>query len=216
MKTLKINFLLPLLAVVLFLSSCVTAPSGLSFPDSTIDIPFYEAGSSETPSVEWSKDRGIFTLEREINGVSINNQTGVVSWNGNLPLNQTAVGVIAENSEGTTSTTLILDQKLSGEFNGSYNFTPATPVTTGDNFTLILGEDGSLTAIDGTTSSVTGSWTLNPGNQIEARYSYDGTTFITLSSTLSYSESQQPIISGTWGNEGVAAPSGAFGVTKTL
>lgn len=201
----KTNLFLSLIAL-LFFASCsddavVLGPSDFSYAKATFDIEFYTSGQTGTPSIDWNGSVGTFGLADSYPGVSINSTTGVVSWNKGLSLGSNAIQIIATNADGSLTITITLRNNFSGSFSGGYNYDPnSTTVSVGDNYKLIFAEDGSMTAMD-FSSEASGSYVINSMGDLTAQYLYTGSTdSIYITGSVTYSNIQNPVLDGLWGN----------------
>src|ERR1700743_1432496 len=78
--------------------SLTLPPSGLHYsPDSSIVLPG-AADTSITPVINWNGHQGSFTFAGPVSkGISIDKETGRVSWPGSLPIGNYSLPVIASN-----------------------------------------------------------------------------------------------------------------------
>ena len=83
--------------------------------------PFYTSGNSAPPSIEWFGDQGKFGLDSDVEGVSIDPQSGVVSWDRTLPLGTNLVEVLAFNNSGVSLATLQIENQFQGMFEGLFD-----------------------------------------------------------------------------------------------
>ena len=195
---------LRVLFVCLIFTSCssdkddtsVSAPSDFYYPGET-PIPFYTHGSV-SPNIDWGNETGTYALDMIYTGVSLDETTGALSWNEDLPLGNNMVMVTATNSAGFATTTPNLLHQFSGVFNGAYNTdaNPSTPTTVSMQITFNI--DGTMSVNDnGTTTS--GTWLFNPTGELFCSYS----TF-ELEFDLTYSLTVTPYLEGFKRNNGSA------------
>lgn len=178
----------------------LVGPADLNYSAATFDIDFWTSGQTGTPLINWNGSTGTFGLAESYEGVSINTSSGVVSWSKGLPIGTNTIVIIATNANGTLSKTITLNNPFQGVFIGTYNFDPDNEPGPGNNYTLEFQTDGSLTATDFTTSSVSGSYTIDEETlEITGTYDY-GYGAIYIDGTLSYSNAMTPEIVGNWGN----------------
>ena len=166
----------------------VSAPSDFYYPGET-PISFYTHGSV-APNIDWRNETGTYALDMTYTGVSLDETTGVLSWNEDLPLGSNIVLVTATNSAGNATTSPNLLHQFSGHFNGAYNTdaNPSTPTTVNMNITFNV--DGTLSITDNATTT-SGTWLFNPAGKLFC--SYD--TF-ELELDLTYSLSVIPYLEG--------------------
>lgn len=210
----KYSYILIVFMAVLF-TACdedVVGPSGFTYSTTSFAIDFWTSGQTGSPTINWNGSTGMFGLAESYDGVSIDANTGIVSWNKGLPLGVNSISVIATNANGNVSKTIELDHTFSGVFIGSYNYDPGVTPSPGTNYTLDFGADGSLQATDFTTPSVSGSYTINEETlEILGEYTY-ATDPIYIEGTLSYSNAATPEINGVWGNTETNPNTGAYRV----
>ena len=172
----------------------VSAPSDFYYPGET-SIPFYSHGSV-LPNIDWGNETGTYTLDVGYIGVSLDETTGALSWNEDLPLGNNVVMVTATNSAGFATTTPNLLHQFSGVFNGAYNndANPSTPTTV--NMDITFNVDGTMSITDnGITSN--GTWVFSPTGKLTCIYS----TF-ELEFDLTYSITVTPYLEGFKRNTG--------------
>lgn len=201
--------------LTLLLVSCdedILNPEGLSYSKSVFDITFYESGQTGVPTIMWNGSIGTFGLADSYPGVSINSSTGAVSWNGDLPVGENDVTIIATNANGSKQVSITLNHIFSGSFTGSYNYDPTSMTVSGDNYGLTFNSDGTIIPRDFTTYG-SGTYTIDDNNNISAAYSY-GFGDVYLDAKLTYSSSQNPYIDGLWGTNEANPNTGYFRVDK--
>ena len=138
---------------------------------------------------------GSFSLKVPYKGVSVDANTGVVSWTKDLPLGQTIVVVIAQNSAGQSEAVIILDHVLEGTYKGGYNYDVTSPILTASNFNMILYNDGTL-GVNNNGWLGTGMYTRK-SNVINCVFSYgDGTGNRILELKVIYSSTKTPSLEG--------------------
>jgi len=197
-----------ILLICFSISSCssdkddtsVSAPSDFYYPGET-PILFYTHGSV-SPNIDWGNETGTYALDMSYTGVSLDEITGALSWDEDLPLGNNVVMVTATNSAGFATTAPNLLHQFSGVFNGAYNndANPSTPTTVSMNITFNI--DGTMSINDnGTTTS--GTWLFNPAGKLICTYS----TF-ELEFDLTYSLTVIPYLEGYKRNTGSATNTG--------
>ena len=175
-------------------------PEGLKYSKTNFEIGFYETGQSGVAQVSWNGNTGTFGIAESVPGVSVDPTTGVISWDGDLPLGISYVRVIASNANGNVEKEVTLEHKFSGSFTGGYNFNPNSGADLNTGFNLTFMEDGTMTASDNG-APATGTYIINDNNHLEVTYSYDGTSLLYLDADLHYSKDKTPEIEGKWGRD---------------
>ncbi|WP_299314290.1 hypothetical protein [uncultured Aquimarina sp.] len=146
------------------------------YEENFIETLFLETGETEPPVVNWSGERGIFsatTLPNTApddlfnrNNLSIDEQTGVLSWDRSIPLGETEIFITASNSiESTTVIVTIKNTFIEGLFYGGFNNdvndnSNASFDSGSINFTK-EGTAGLLGINDGDIFSMEGTWTID-------------------------------------------------------
>lgn len=184
-----------------YLTSCspdidddlVYAPSDFYYPGS-LTIPFYTNGSTGFPNINWGNEAGVFTLNQTYQGVSINAQNGVISWNEDLPLGENLLTITATNSAGTAETMVLFLHKFSGVFNGGYNSDPNSTVVPSANLMLNCNENETLTVTD-SGETATGAWGFNLQGDLICTYELAGVNY-QLYYDLTYSVAINPVLVG--------------------
>lgn len=115
----------PLLASVFLLLGCsknddaVISPPELSV-SSILSASFFQHGESPMPEVQWNGSQGKFGLENTLQGLSLNSETGQLSWNSSLPLGVHTVTLFAYNEAGKDLASLTINNQFQGTFRGSF------------------------------------------------------------------------------------------------
>ncbi|WP_417873849.1 hypothetical protein [Xanthomarina gelatinilytica] len=87
-----------------------------------IEATFFTAGSSAAPTINWNGEQGTFSLtSAPINGLTVNENTGVLSYAKILPPGEHNLEVTATNSTGSNSTTVTVKNTFQGTFSGLYD-----------------------------------------------------------------------------------------------
>ena len=113
---------------IFFMTSCtddiddntVVAPSDFYYLGD-LPIPFYTNGNLAIANINWGNEDGSFTLNDNYQGVSIDETTGTLTWNEDLPLGENIISVTATNSAGFAVTSVLFLHQFGGEFTGGYN-----------------------------------------------------------------------------------------------
>ncbi|WP_299259317.1 hypothetical protein [uncultured Aquimarina sp.] len=146
------------------------------YEENFIETFFLEAGETLPPAVNWSGERGIFSATTLPNtapddlfnrsNLSIDEQTGVLSWDRSIPLGETEIFITASNSiESTTVIVTIKNTFIEGLFYGGFNNdvndnSNASFDSGSINFTK-EGTAGLLGINDGDIFSMEGTWTID-------------------------------------------------------
>ncbi len=207
MKTLKLVFVL----AALVFASCADkdeapapepAPVGpsIQYETTNFEIDFFTDGNSEIPSINWNGDVGSISMSKNISGLYVNDDNGVLNWRKRLPLGISEFAIVATNSEGQQTINMVVENKFHGEFIGEYNSDPNSTAFIGDDFFKAeFLADGSLKISDSGFPGE-GSWTRN-GNEITGVYKYGGTTEYQIKGELEY-YSNHAILVGHWYSNG--------------
>jgi len=92
----------------------------ISFENTTIEATFFQAGVV-TPTVAWNGDQGTIQLTQDIQGLSINEVTGSLTWTNQLPAGTHTFEVVAVNSAGNQVVNIEIVNTLQGVFTGTYS-----------------------------------------------------------------------------------------------
>lgn len=174
----------------------INSPSNLNFPESTIAINFYTEGFVTPTSLDWGGETGNFELGSPIQGVSINSNTGSISWDRSLPLGNNNISVIARNSAGFVSATIQIENNFQGFFEGGYN-TDANSNDYSTGYTMTFNSDNTMFG-DDNGSNFSGNYTII-NNTVTVSYTYDTGGDFSTSGTISYDNTTNPVYQGTWG-----------------
>ncbi|MBA4153043.1 hypothetical protein [Flavobacterium sp.] len=199
MKTVKVLFIF--FFSIPFLVSCaddiddniVSAPSDFYYLGE-LPIPFYTNGNTDFPSINWGNESGIFTLNDNYQGVSINSSTGVLSWNENLPLGSNSISVTATNSAGFAVTNVLFLHQFGGEFTGGYNSDPSSTTVPVSNLVIYFNVNGTLSITDNGETG-TGTWSFNPQGALVCEYTVTSGSY-ELIYDLTYSVTVNPFLEG--------------------
>jgi len=171
----------------------VSAPTDFEYPTGG-PVPFYTHGSTGTPTINWNNDIGTFTLDNNYMGVSIDENTGVLSWNEDLPLHENYINVTATNSAGIAQTTVLFLHQFSGVFNGGHNLDPTSTMIPNNNLNITFNVDGTLNITDHI-ETVSGTWSFNNAGKLICNYTLTSGNF-ELEFDLTYSLIINPYLAG--------------------
>ena len=186
---------------VLLITSCtediddntVVAPSDFYYLGD-LPIPFYTNGSTGVPNIDWGNEVGTFALNDDYQGVAINETTGVLSWNEDLPLGENIISVTATNSAGFAVTSVLFLHQFGGEFTGGYNSDPSSTTVTASNLIINFNVNGTLSITDNGETG-TGTWSFNPQGDLICSYTVPAGNF-QLVYDLTYSVTVNPFLEG--------------------
>jgi hypothetical protein len=191
------------LAVVsgLIVAACSDDPAGpnvgvpeLTFSAASVATPFLTAGSTVAPTIAWNGGTGTVALVAPVTGVSVDATTGVVSWDGSLPIGANTVDVVATNSAGSATASLTIESEFQGRFVGGYNNDPGSE-TTADDFEMTFNVDGTMSTLDGGLYIGTGTWT-RVGVTVTAVYTYNVAP-LTVQGDVTHSATEA-VLEGFW------------------
>ncbi|MBQ4913851.1 hypothetical protein J8L85_05340 [Maribacter sp. MMG018] len=122
-----------ILVIVLVITACskndddavVKAPVLSVTPNLTAS--YFHNGEGPLPEVQWNGDRGKFGLENKIQGLSIDSETGQLSWDPSLPIGVHTVILFAYNEAGKDLASLTINNPFQGTFRGTYQ--PSTSLS---------------------------------------------------------------------------------------
>lgn len=186
---------------IFFLNSCtddiddntVVAPSDFYYLGD-LPIPFYTTGNLEVANINWGNEEGNFTLNSNYQGVSINETTGMLTWNEDLPLGENIISVTATNSAGSAVTSVLFLHQFGGEFTGGYNSDPASTAVTASNLVINFNVNGTLSITDNGETG-TGTWSFNPQGDLVCEYTVTSGSY-ELIYDLTYSVTVNPFLEG--------------------
>lgn len=115
-----------ILVIVLVITACskndddavVEAPVLSITPNLTAS--YFHNGEGPLPEVQWNGDQGKFGLENTIQGLSIDSETGQLSWDPSLPIGVHTVIQFAYNEAGKDLASLTINNPFQGTFRGTY------------------------------------------------------------------------------------------------
>lgn len=200
MKTtiLKMKYVL-FIGILVFVMSCssdddsadISIPT-VNYTSTTIDATFFEAGNSIAPNVIWNGNQGVFSIASSLTGLSINGNTGVLSWTKLLPPGAHAIQVITTNSAGQQSVNLTLENKFEGNFSHKFESTCSYEVQ--------FVADGAINIryIGGEDIIADGSWTIE-NNEVTGNYMFLDNSQESLKATIAHSISEVRL-EGNWYN----------------
>lgn len=194
---------------IFFITSCtediddniVVAPSDFYYLGD-LPIPFYTNGSTGIPNINWGNEVGTFALNDDYQGVAINETTGVLSWNEDLPLGENIISVTATNSAGFAVTSVLFLHQFGGEFTGGYNSDPSSTTVTASNLIINFNVNGTLSIMDDGETG-TGTWSFSPQGDLICEYTVTSGSN-ELIYDLTYSVTVNPFLEGYKRLEGSA------------
>ena len=193
MKTLnKLNYtLLSFTLIMALLFSCssdddngvqVVSPD-IDYPESQKTVSFMESGEFESPIVEWNGEEGsLQLLNTSLEGISIDQTTGTISYDGSMPLGTIEILISAQNSAGESTQSIVLEHLFDAEMTGGFNFDINDETDFPGNFDFDFYADGTFERT--TIGTGEGTWTREgkfftleePSGLVhEGELSYDGT-----------------------------------------
>jgi hypothetical protein len=84
------------------------SPTGFSYSTASVTVAIGNAGKSFKPDISWNNDKGKFnihSIDTATNSITIDIQTGVISWTSSLASGTYKLTVTASNTMGTVTTT---------------------------------------------------------------------------------------------------------------
>lgn len=184
---------------IFMFSSCANDVDDLIEPPSdfyytgSLPIPFYTNGNSGVPNIDWGNEIGFYNLNAAYPGVGVDTQTGVLSWNENLPIGENTIRVTATNSAGSAVATVLFLHQFSGQFDGGYNSDPNSTIVTTSNLDITFNVNETMSVTDNGTT-VSGTWHFDAGKLI-CLYSITAVNY-ELKFDLTYSVTQNPLLEG--------------------
>lgn len=163
----------------------ILAPS-FTYSTTILDATFFQEGNSDAPNINWNGNQGSFSLANPIQGISIDEKTGILDWTSDLNIGIYDVQIFAKNSAGQTTSNLSINNRLQGDFEGSILIVQGEEV----DFALEFNVDGSLVAYFDNGESKekeSGTWT-NDGTEVKAVIMNDAE--IVFSGTISLDENK--------------------------
>ncbi|WP_103069161.1 hypothetical protein [Aquimarina sediminis] len=144
----------------------------ITYEKERIEITFLEIGETESPTVNWSEEKGSFsaTSLTTVGGddlvgkaVFIDEETGVLTWDRSLPLGESEIFVTASNSSETATTTLAIKNTFVkgffvGGFNNDTSDDPDISTIINDTFLELLEDRTAIFSSEDPTFSGTGTW----------------------------------------------------------
>lgn len=188
--------LLLLLALMISVS-CETDDNDTGATDPVIFIMndeystnFHTPGESDTPTIEWNGSPGTFSITQPIEGLTINADSGKLSWDRTMPIGDLEVEIKATNREGKMSmTSITIHNMFAGTFIGGFNEDVNSNILSTEHTTIMrwdepsdhIGQMGQIIS--------TGMWTRN-GSQVKWGYPLEDGRTIWFCATLVYDNSQ--------------------------
>ena len=85
-----------------------------------LSASYFQNGEGPLPEVQWNGDQGKFGLENTIQGLSIDSETGQLSWDPSLPIGVHTVILFAYNEAGKDLASLTINNPFQGILKGTY------------------------------------------------------------------------------------------------
>jgi hypothetical protein len=167
----------------------------LSMSNTSYSTTFFSTGQTEAPTIDWNGNVGTFSLGAPIPGFSVDENTGVVSWDRSIFIGNNEVELVATNANGFAAIVITIHNQFMGDFHGAYNNNPNS-TTVENGFEMTFNDNGTMSVNDSGTIG-TGTWT-HDGPIITSVYSYNGgTSYYTIVVALSHTNTTAQI-TGYW------------------
>lgn len=141
----------------------VKDPIVMDYPSNIFQVEFRSEGSTSSPTVDWSGEKGSFAFKFDVDGLKINSKTGEISWERNLAIGEHEVIVVGQNSKDKVEKTLVFENLLKDSFwsGGQNNDFSSDGIIL--NRQLWLFEDGTLEVeiLGEAESKGIGVWSIN-------------------------------------------------------
>jgi len=156
--------------------------------NSELSATFFTEGNSSVPNVNWNGSVGQFGLKKAVKEVSIDSDTGVISWSKKLSLGNNPITLLVFNNGGITSVEINLENEFEGKFMGTHGFSDPKQVE------IDFKSDGTSSLIyDGSTSVEEESSLIE--NEIKVRFENEEKIYI-IEGLVEYSQ-DKALIDGT-------------------
>jgi hypothetical protein len=167
----------------------------LTLSNASYDTTFFSTGQTNAPTINWNGNIGTFSLGSPSLGFSVDENTGVVSWDRSISIGSNEVELIATNANGSDSIIITVQNQFMGDFYGNYNYDPNS--TSANNYLeMDFNVDGSMGLIANNTNAI-GTWT-HSDNIITCVYSYDNNnSFYSMVFTLNHDNTSAQL-TGYW------------------
>ncbi len=126
-----------------------TVPTNLIYVPTSSTILYGAAGNSVTPTIDNGGESVVYSIsDSTLTGISINSNTGVISWSNTVAVGIYSISVTALNSVGSTATTYILNVNSAITAPSSLLYSPASSTvvagTAGNSATPSINTGGSI------------------------------------------------------------------------
>ncbi len=181
-------------------NTSLNSPSNFNYSNHFLRIAFYTNGKINKPKIDWKGEKGTFSLDKNYVGISIDKNTGVISWDENLPLttdNSDSIKIIAANSKGSVSTSILYSYLFKKKFKGSFN-NYSVSIKNEDYSNITFGSQsiGKISIVkSGSTLDVACYWFINTNNKLICIYKVNGEES-RLELDLVYSIETKPYLKG--------------------
>ncbi|MDO6518468.1 hypothetical protein [Zobellia uliginosa] len=143
----KTSYFIPIVAFLFFACSksddTVVLPPELKVSP-ILNTSYFQKGESPLPEVQWNGKQGEFGLENTLQGLSIDVESGQLSWDRSLPLGVHTVILFAQNNAGKNVASLTINNPFKGTFKGTYASSIAFNETTFKIMEMVFNADGTF------------------------------------------------------------------------
>jgi len=129
-------------------------PPILSYAESAIEVDFNNKGSIMPNIFNWEGETGTIQLMNSVSGVDIDQNTGELSWDINLPLGESEIDIMVSNSAGNATFNITINHLFHGTFAGTIDNRNADPIA------MKINKDGTLKSAL-SFAILTGNWALD-------------------------------------------------------
>jgi len=137
------------------------SPPSINFSSTNFETTFFVSGHTPSPTVNWNGEQGIFSLNSIIKGVTINSNSGVISWSKELLLGINTIELIASNSAGQISINITIENLFKGVFKGGFNNNPNSKTIEDMNFYTYTFDSLGVITSTSAFGTETGKWEIH-------------------------------------------------------
>ncbi|RZS99544.1 hypothetical protein [Aquimarina brevivitae] len=105
----------------------------------------FTMGNTTAPNVNWNGNRGSFSIENTLQGVSIDKNSGVISWDTSLPWGNYTLKIVATNMAGSYDASVEIHNTLNATFKGTYSPGISQEGNSSYEMELVFTEEGIIT-----------------------------------------------------------------------